>query len=67
MSDRRAEVEHIVGWLRTRVGAASRRLGDLRLDSRRVEAGDVFVGLPGAAGGSDDGRRYLRGARGRGA
>jgi UDP-N-acetylmuramoyl-L-alanyl-D-glutamate--2,6-diaminopimelate ligase len=67
VSDRRAEVEHIVCWLRTQVGAASRRLGDLRLDSRRVEAGDIFVGLPGAAGGSDDGRRYLQGARGRGA
>lgn len=64
MTGPHAEVAHILAWLRTH--AAARR-GDLRLDSRRIEAGDVFVALPGALNGSDDGRRYLQAARGRGA
>ena len=67
MTDPRAEVGRIVDWLRVQAGAAARRLGDLQLDSRRVEAGDVFVALPGAVAGGDDGRRYLRAARSRGA
>jgi UDP-N-acetylmuramoyl-L-alanyl-D-glutamate--2,6-diaminopimelate ligase len=64
MTGPHAEVAHILSWLRTHVAA---RRGELRLDSRCIEAGDVFIALPGAMSGSDDGRRYLRAARSRGA
>ncbi|ALM86376.1 bifunctional UDP-N-acetylmuramoyl-L-alanyl-D-glutamate--2,6-diaminopimelate ligase MurE/UDP-N-acetylmuramoyl-tripeptide--D-alanyl-D-alanine ligase MurF [Bordetella sp. N] len=42
----------IVQWLRARVPAQA----DLRLDSREVAAGDVFVACPG---GTSDGRLYI--------
>lgn len=45
-------------WLRDRVR------GELRTDSRRVQAGDGFIAWPGAA---TDGRRYLHDALGQGA
>ena len=45
-------------WLRDRVR------GELRTDSRRVQAGDGFIAWPGAA---TDGRRYLHEALGQGA
>jgi len=62
-----AEVAHVLAWLRTHAAAVGVRRGDLQLDSRRVEPGDVFVAMPGAVAGSDDGRRYLQTARSRGA
>lgn len=46
------EVAEIVGWLRARVAVSA----DLRLDSRDVVAGDVFVAC---AGGTADGRDYI--------
>ena len=67
MTDRRAAGAQILGWLRAQAGAAAGRLGDLQLDSRRIEAGDIFVALPGTVAGGDDGRRYLQAARSRGA
>ena len=45
-------------WLRSRV------TGELRTDSRRVQAGDGFIAWPGAA---TDGRRYLAQALAQGA
>ena len=59
-------VAQVLTWLRAQTAAAPRR-GDLQLDSRRVEVGDIFVAVPGALAGSDDGRRYLSAARVRGA
>ena len=67
MTDAQAEVERIVAWLGVQAGAAARRLGDLQLDSRRVQAGDIFVAVPSAVAGGDDGRCYLQAARSRGA
>jgi UDP-N-acetylmuramoyl-L-alanyl-D-glutamate--2,6-diaminopimelate ligase len=52
----------IVAWLRTHAPAAGAR--DLRLDSRQVQPGDVFVAVPGARG---DGRLHLDAAVARGA
>ncbi|MEY3611446.1 MAG: UDP-N-acetylmuramoyl-L-alanyl-D-glutamate--2,6-diaminopimelate ligase [Pseudomonadota bacterium] len=46
------------GWLRSRV------TGQLRTDSRQVQAGDGFIAWPGAA---TDGRRYLAQALAQGA
>ena len=60
-----ARIADILAWLGLHAAAAHR--GDLQPDSRRIEAGDVFVALPGAVAGGDDGRRYLQAARGRGA
>ncbi|HYG45482.1 MAG TPA: bifunctional UDP-N-acetylmuramoyl-L-alanyl-D-glutamate--2,6-diaminopimelate ligase MurE/UDP-N-acetylmuramoyl-tripeptide--D-alanyl-D-alanine ligase MurF [Bordetella sp.] len=54
-----AAVEALV-WLRARVAAGAQ----LRLDSRDVAAGDVFVACPG---GSADGRSYISQAFARGA
>jgi len=62
-----AQVAQILAWLRKHAVAQAARRGDLQLDSRRVSAGDVFIALPGAGAGADDGRRYLRDARDRGA
>jgi UDP-N-acetylmuramoyl-L-alanyl-D-glutamate--2,6-diaminopimelate ligase len=45
-------------WLRSRV------TGELRTDSRLVQAGDGFIAWPGAA---TDGRRYLAQALAQGA
>jgi UDP-N-acetylmuramoyl-L-alanyl-D-glutamate--2,6-diaminopimelate ligase len=67
MTGPNAQVAQILAWLRAHAGAAAAGRGDLQLDSRRVEAGDVFVALPGAVAGGDDGRRYLQAARDRGA
>lgn len=67
MTAPRAEVTHILAWLRTHASAAAAHRGHLQLDSRCIGAGDIFVALPGAAGGGDDGRRYLQAARSRGA
>ena len=66
MSSGRAEVARILDWLQARTAGQARR-GELQIDSRRVEAGDVFVALPGVLAGADDGRRYLRSALSRGA
>jgi len=66
VSSARAEVARILAWLQTRSAGQSRR-GELQIDSRRVEAGDVFVALPGVLAGADDGRRYLQAALSRGA
>ena len=65
MTGPHAVVVEILAWLRMHAAAARR--GDLQLDSRRIEAGDVFVAVPGAVAGGDDGRRYLQAARSRGA
>ncbi|QDQ86364.1 bifunctional UDP-N-acetylmuramoyl-L-alanyl-D-glutamate--2,6-diaminopimelate ligase MurE/UDP-N-acetylmuramoyl-tripeptide--D-alanyl-D-alanine ligase MurF [Alcaligenaceae bacterium SJ-26] len=55
-------VANLVGWLREQAGvAASARL---RLDSRQVRAGDVFVACPGI---KSDGRAHIRAAFERGA
>ena len=67
MTGPHAEVAQVLAWLRTHVAGNETRRGDLQLDSRRVQPGDVFVALPGAVAGGDDGRRYLRAARSRGA
>ncbi len=67
MSETRAEIARIVAWLHGHASGAASRRGDLRLDSRRVEPGDIFVALPGAVAGGDDGRRYLQAARSKGA
>ena len=48
----------IARWLRERV------TGELRTDSRQVQAGDAFIAWPGAA---TDGRRYLADALAKGA
>jgi len=61
-----ADVAQMLAWLRARFDASGRR-GDLQLDSRNIAGGDVFVALPGATPGADDGRRYLAAARERGA
>ncbi len=67
MTGPHAEAAQVLAWLRARFDAAGQR-GDLRLDSREVVPGDVFVALPSArAGGGDDGRRHLAAARDRGA
>jgi UDP-N-acetylmuramoyl-L-alanyl-D-glutamate--2,6-diaminopimelate ligase len=63
----RAEVEQILAWLFSHVAASGARRAELRLDSRCIEAGDIFIALPGALAGGDDGRRYLQAARNRGA
>ncbi|MCD0501856.1 bifunctional UDP-N-acetylmuramoyl-L-alanyl-D-glutamate--2,6-diaminopimelate ligase MurE/UDP-N-acetylmuramoyl-tripeptide--D-alanyl-D-alanine ligase MurF [Bordetella petrii] len=47
-----AAVADVLAWLRTHVAASAH----LRLDSREVAAGDVFVAC---AGGSADGRSYI--------
>jgi len=63
-----AEVEHILAWLRTHAPAvAAGPRADLKLDSRRIVAGDIFVALPSVVAGGDDGRRYLREAQRSGA
>jgi len=62
-----AEVAHVLAWLRTHAAAVGVQRGDLKLDSRRIEAGDVFVAMPSTVAGGDDGRRYLQAARSRGA
>jgi len=62
----RPDIQQILSWLQV-VARAGQRRGDLQLDSRRVGAGDIFVALPGAIAGGDDGRRYLQAARSRGA
>ena len=67
MSGPNAQVAQILAWLRVHAGATTVRRGDLQLDSRRIQPGDVFVALPGALSGGDDGRRYLSAARERGA
>ena len=67
MTGPHAEVALVLAWLRTHSVAPGARRGDLQLDSRRVEPGDIFVALPGAVAGGDDGRRYLSAARNRGA
>jgi len=50
----------IVAWIRSHAG----RDGHLRIDSRQVERGDVFLALPGRR---DDGRRHIADATARGA
>jgi murE/murF fusion protein len=55
-----AHPEDVARWLRTHVGARAQ----LRLDSRTVQAGDVFVACPGQ---SSDGRRHIDDAVRRGA
>ena len=67
MSSAGADVGPILAWLRALARPAAGRRGDLQLDSRRIGPGDVFVALPAAAAGGDDGRRYLQQARARGA
>jgi UDP-N-acetylmuramoyl-L-alanyl-D-glutamate--2,6-diaminopimelate ligase len=67
VTPQRADVGEILAWLLDHGGAGGARRAGLQLDSRRLEAGDVFVALPGAAAGGDDGRRYLAAARARGA
>ena len=67
MTHPRADLAGIVAWLQSRAAAAAGRRGDLQLDSRRVEEGDVFVALPSVIASGDDGRRYLKAARSRGA
>lgn len=67
MSSAGADVGPILAWLQALARPAAGRRGDLQLDSRRIGPGDVFVALPAAAAGGDDGRRYLQQARARGA
>jgi len=67
VTGRHAELARILAWLQAHAGSGDRGRGDLQLDSRRIEIGDIFVALPGAAAGGDDGRRYLQAARSRGA
>jgi UDP-N-acetylmuramoyl-L-alanyl-D-glutamate--2,6-diaminopimelate ligase len=67
MTGPNAQVAQILAWVRTHSAPAVARRGDLQLDSRRIEPGDIFVALPGALAGGDDGRRYLQAARSRGA
>ena len=55
-------VRDALGWLQALPNSAT--TGDLRLDSRSVQRGDIFVALGGAKA---DGRRYLGDAFGRGA
>jgi len=55
-------VREALGWLQALPDSAT--TGDLRLDSRSVQRGDVFVALGGA---KEDGRRFLGDAFGRGA
>ena len=55
-------VREALGWLQALPNSAT--TGDLRLDSRSVQRGDIFVALGGA---KEDGRRYLGDAFGRGA
>ncbi|WP_094851856.1 bifunctional UDP-N-acetylmuramoyl-L-alanyl-D-glutamate--2,6-diaminopimelate ligase MurE/UDP-N-acetylmuramoyl-tripeptide--D-alanyl-D-alanine ligase MurF [Bordetella genomosp. 10] len=52
MADTRLPAADIVQWLRARVPAGAH----LRLDSREVGAGDVFVACPGS---TSDGRAYI--------
>jgi UDP-N-acetylmuramoyl-L-alanyl-D-glutamate--2,6-diaminopimelate ligase len=61
-----ADVASVLDWLRVHAAGAARR-GDLQLDSRQLQAGDIFLALPGTVAGSDDGRRYLQAARSVGA
>ena len=53
-----ADLPQALAWLRARVP------GELRTDSRQVQAGDAFIAWPGTA---TDGRRYLAQALARGA
>ena len=55
-------VRDALGWLQALPKCAT--TGDLRLDSRSVQRGDIFVALGGSKA---DGRRYLGDAFGRGA
>ena len=55
-------VRDALGWLQALPKSAT--TGDLRLDSRSVQRGDIFVALGGSKA---DGRRYLGDAFGRGA
>ena len=67
MTGPNAIVMQIAAWLHTQAGRPAdddRRLPDLRLDSRRIQAGDVFVAVPGSR---DDGRDFLAAAVQRGA
>ncbi len=66
MTGPNAQVAQILAWLRAHAAPSARR-GDLQLDSRRIEPGDIFIAFPGAGAGGDDGRRYLQSARCRGA
>jgi len=66
LTSARTDLGQILSWLRAHTAGGERR-GDLQLDSRSVEAGDVFVALPGTLARADDGRRYLQSARSRGA
>jgi len=53
-----------LAWLQRTSGSGSSAKRDLRLDSRAVRAGDVFIAV---AGETTDGRRYLGDAVARGA
>ena len=67
------DIGRVVDWLRTlsppQTQAARPELrSELRADSRAVEAGDIFVAMPGVlAGKSADGRSFMDQARARGA
>jgi len=55
-----ARAERVIEWLRANAPASA----DLRLDSRELEAGDIFVACPGRSG---DGRQHVDAALARGA
>jgi UDP-N-acetylmuramyl-tripeptide synthetase len=57
-------VQDALAWLHGLPPASGRRGRDLRLDSRGVRAGDIFIAVPGE---QSDGRRFLADAVGRGA
>ncbi len=61
-AQRADSVRDALGWLQALPNSAT--TGDLRLDSRSVQRGDIFVALGGAKA---DGRRYLGDAFRRGA
>ncbi|MFY3088844.1 hypothetical protein ACOTF5_23060, partial [Achromobacter xylosoxidans] len=52
LSSPAATVEQAVAWLHSRVSLTAH----LKLDSREIEPGDVFVACPGL---SSDGRLYI--------
>ncbi|MFY3614726.1 Mur ligase domain-containing protein, partial [Achromobacter xylosoxidans] len=60
LSSPAATVEQAVAWLHSRVSLTAH----LKLDSREIEPGDVFVACPGL---SSDGRLYIEKARALGA
>jgi UDP-N-acetylmuramoyl-L-alanyl-D-glutamate--2,6-diaminopimelate ligase len=57
-------VQDALAFLRRLPSASDQRQRDLRLDSRGVRAGDIFLAVPG---GKSDGRRFLADAIGHGA